>query len=858
MAISMTFERCKKLIKNIRDKRVVQKKILVVINDLYKIFTKNVKTQIRSYGGADAASGKDLVIFRDVYESETMKDLDNEQLSMFMLGLAIHEMYHLFYTDFDRTFNLMESVARSRLSAEYPNLAKMPFSDAKQRMIQHFCNIIEDAHIERRGAKNYPKFALFIDYVNMIYRQTEGTLADRANEASGAKISIFFFFVLHFAVHGSRMNFDGVPEDMKELCLSNRRAIMDCVYENNSLKRCQMSIALLDRLLPSLKEDTNSATDNALNLLNQQLGNLSDSGSEGTSSKPQDVNSSGLKKKKKKPSAKKSPEKNQEQSQDQNQDGQKTQTVSDSSENESDETVTAQSASSENFDGDEDKNEASGQSQSQEDAQTAQGEKQDESSDSGEESVAGSKSDDKSEEEDNSGEENAADSEADKSPDASESQDKGESDESESSTSGPDESVESNDDEYDYDEEDDEYGDADDFAEGDDEEDESDDTSENEDPADNSSENETSEGESTDDSEADFDESDYEDELQSSDSDNTSGSGGAKGGMGESDDDGDADQVEMFLQQLAQAIQNDALSCETEEGEHEALRNSIYNMNCECSSQLASLVDREYIRPQVKQLRDTDAKLSTEARKMIDDYVKKIVRMVESEIRTRTEGGVLQNQLNGAFASYRVMDYVTKHGADRYKLFDRNIPGEDGLDIAVQLLIDESGSMSTCTHNTVVIASIIHGICTKLGIPIRVASFDTDCYMFCDFDAPMRTSFETQICNYRPWGGTDEASALLCLEKSLLTRPETYKYLFLITDGEPGFNTTDENMTSETWLKEYQKSMIKKGVQMVACCTGDSADSVAMIYEGPKIIYNDYQRLGKRLTNEFLRPIRSM
>lgn len=839
---SMNYQRCLQMIKGITDKRLIQRKILVVILDLYMIFCKNVKATITGYCGADAASGKDMVIFRDVYGSEIMSKLDPEELSMFMLGLAIHEMYHLFYTDFDKCFKLMENVVDGR-KPEFKNLNKSCLPrEVKLRLIQHFCNIVEDAHIERRGAKNYPKFAMFIDYVNMIYRQYEGTLADRAKEAKGAKFAIFFFFVLHFAVHGRKLNFEGVPEDMRTLCLANRRAIMNCVYENNSEKRCYMSIALLDRLLPELEEVSNDATQGAANLTNQQMATRSDSNTEGASRKPKDVQSSGLKKKKRKPSAQSSTQQAQSQGQkDQQEQEQVTETqVGEQPDgNDSSQSILSSAEGSEPTGGEQmqDGSTSQGTSDNAEEEASGCGKSGEKTEDGKEDDTASGSSGSESSESPNNEEPDEQPAEND-----SGSQDEGnKSEQSESSENGSDSTEASASPEQTDSDLEDEDAEADDFAGSD------------EAPDDSGSDSD-SEGE---DSDPDFDESDYEDEHDSESMDGQSGSGGDRGGTGVGSDDGDADQVELFMQQLAQAIQNDTLSCNTEEDERKALRNSVYDMSCGTNSELSRSIYRDYIKPCVKSLSHPEARFSDETRKLIDDYVKKIVRMVDSEVKTRTEGGLLTRQMEGTFASYRAMDYVTKHGVDRYRMFDKNIPGEEGLDIAVQLLIDESGSMKRCKENTVIIASILHGICEKLGIPIRVASFDDQCYLYCDFDAPMKTTFEKQICNYQPSGGTDEASALTCLEQSLLKRPESFKYLFLITDGAPGFYTTSD-MDNRTWLRKYQKSMIKKGVQMVACCTGSNAEAVAQIYDGPKIIYNDYPKLARRLTNEFLRPIRSM
>ena len=95
---------------------------------------------------------------------------------------------------------------------------------------------------------------------------------------------------------------------------------------------------------------------------------------------------------------------------------------------------------------------------------------------------------------------------------------------------------------------------------------------------------------------------------------------------------------------------------------------------------------------------------------------------------------------------------------------------------------------------------------------------------------------------------------MLLLEKSLFERPEHFKYLFLVSDGQPGFYV--DKGTAEEWLKGYQQYAINKGIQFIACCTGSSKKEVGAIYDGPKIVYDDYNELAKRVTKELIKAIK--
>lgn len=837
------FTRFIKTLKGETNLRKVQKYAIKAFSEILWIFVPKAKISTIAYAPADAASWENVIIFKDVYESEIMKQCTPEEVSMMTMGLGLHEMYHLFYTDFAKSSSLVRCVANNLTDSEYPNLCAAQIDKStKRKMLHNFCNIIEDAHIERRGNKNFPRFKFFIDYMNMIYRRTAMSLAEVDSQSRGSKISVYFWFVLQFAVHGKKLNFEGISDEMKYLCLNTRREILECVYENDSLERTKKALHLLDKVFPLLVDQPKDSQRSA-NVCNSMMENHKDSGSE---KNPDQKAPEGLSKELNKKAPKKSR---------QNQSSEPESQEQDQSNEQDDEEQQSSKQQSEGSSESQDSEENSSTSESQKD----DSEKQSSSPTSEGETPETS--------DENEGSKHGSEDEAD-----SDETHEGESTEESMESDDDDE-----DDDYDDDEDDEDFDDDFGGASGSSYQDDGDDEVEDE-AEDFDDDNGGSTGSSDQDEDEDkdfFDESaggsnqdeefdefgdasgssyqdeefdEFEDESSDDFSQEENGSGADLSGGPDVEKS-----MENFVDALERAIKEEELQCETENDERIRLTNAVYNMDCETATELGKRVTRMYTSPRI--MVPSKSSYPPALKSMIDNYVKKICRMVEDEVKTRTEGGCVRNQFNGDFARYRITDYVTKRGPDRFRLFDRNTQGDDGLDICVQLLIDESGSMSPQTENTIVIACIIHDICVKLGIPVRVATFDDDCKLLCDFDEKMKSSWESQIMAYSPMYGTDEASALVCLEKSLLARPETFKYLFLITDGAPGFSIPD--MSPKTWLQQYQMAMIKKGVQFVACCTGSSAESVAKIYTGPKIIYNDYQKLARRLTNEFLRPIRS-
>lgn len=339
--------------------------------------------------------------------------------------------------------------------------------------------------------------------------------------------------------------------------------------------------------------------------------------------------------------------------------------------------------------------------------------------------------------------------------------------------------------------------------------------------------------------------------------------GGNEGGSGDSESERNDSYEDSILSQIERDLETEFQEFEEQDNLRRELDRTISGGGSK--SKFTDVVNRLCSR--TKAIEAGSAELNPETRAVLNRYIDQTVRKVAEEVKTRTEDGVIPYQFNGRFNSSRISDFYRKPGADKYRLFDRLTEGDEGLDIAVELLIDESGSMEGKEDEVIAISCILYGICHKLGIPIRVASYDgSETNVYAEFDAPQQPrSFEKRIVRYCPGGGTNEGQILRLFEKSFADRPERCKYLFMITDGAPG-GFLDESRaqnelnvgSSREWLRKYQLFLKKAyGIQMVACCIGSDAERVASIYTGAKIIFNNYQVLAKRLTEEFLRPLKT-
>lgn len=178
------------------------------------------------------------------------------------------------------------------------------------------------------------------------------------------------------------------------------------------------------------------------------------------------------------------------------------------------------------------------------------------------------------------------------------------------------------------------------------------------------------------------------------------------------------------------------------------------------------------------------------------------------------------------------------------------LPGE-ASELAVGLLIDESGSMSSASRITMArqAAIILYDFCSGLGIPVTIYGHtewnDVELYAYAEFD-----SLDRQDC-YRLMdmsarGCNRDGAALRFSAERLLTRPEETKILILISDGQPngeGYSGTAAAADLRAIKQEYRR----KGVVLFAAAIGSDKDRIKSIYQDGFLDITDLNTLPKLL-----------
>lgn len=183
--------------------------------------------------------------------------------------------------------------------------------------------------------------------------------------------------------------------------------------------------------------------------------------------------------------------------------------------------------------------------------------------------------------------------------------------------------------------------------------------------------------------------------------------------------------------------------------------------------------------------------------------------------------------------------------------FSRTRLPNEPSEMAIGLLIDESGSMSSASRISMAqqTAIILYDFCRSLHIPITIYGHTewsgVELYSYAEFD-----SLDGQDC-YRlmdmcPRGCNRDGAALRYVAEHLCQRQEPVKILILISDGQPN-GEGYEGTAAEADLRAIKKEYQKKGVILFAAAIGTDKERIKRIYQDGFLDITDLNKLPKLL-----------
>lgn len=211
----------------------------------------------------------------------------------------------------------------------------------------------------------------------------------------------------------------------------------------------------------------------------------------------------------------------------------------------------------------------------------------------------------------------------------------------------------------------------------------------------------------------------------------------------------------------------------------------------------------------------------------------KISRRLQKQVRQ-----VLQDQRRGGretglLMGRRILTRTLYHDDGRY--FYKNRLPQELPELAVALLVDESGSMSCADRITRARAAslIVYDFCRSLGIPILIAGHTeightVHIYSYAEFDARDNND-RYRLMDLSARSDNRDGAALRYTAERLLRRPEEVKLLLTISDGQPCASRY-YGTEAEADLRGIKREMTNRGVTIFAAAIGEDKDSIERIY----------------------------
>lgn len=230
---------------------------------------------------------------------------------------------------------------------------------------------------------------------------------------------------------------------------------------------------------------------------------------------------------------------------------------------------------------------------------------------------------------------------------------------------------------------------------------------------------------------------------------------------------------------------------------------------------------------------------------------KSLLRQLRDQQRGGKQTGLLMGRHLDAHALFR----------SDGKVFTKNALPIQPPEMAVGLLLDESGSMASCDRATYARASaiILYDFCQALRVPVMVYGHSTgasgvELYSYSEFDAIDRED-KYRLVDISARESNRDGAALRFVAERLSHRPEELKLLILVSDGQPA-DTGYYGTAAEEDLRGIQQEYRRKGILFVAAAIGDDKENMERIYGDSFLDITDLNQLPVKLTQVVKRFLR--
>lgn len=174
------------------------------------------------------------------------------------------------------------------------------------------------------------------------------------------------------------------------------------------------------------------------------------------------------------------------------------------------------------------------------------------------------------------------------------------------------------------------------------------------------------------------------------------------------------------------------------------------------------------------------------------------------------------------------------------KIFYQNKSKSDEADLVIEMLVDQSGSMSGDRIRYAKLACMMmYEVCSALNIPFAVIGHTAICKSnrvvhrhYVDFDSRDRNE-KYKLANMTTYDNTREGVSLKYAGEYLKTRKETDKILIAISDGDP-YHSSANDIYSDSIAQKDTGRVVKEleadGIKVFGVAIGKSKGAIKKIY----------------------------
>lgn len=232
----------------------------------------------------------------------------------------------------------------------------------------------------------------------------------------------------------------------------------------------------------------------------------------------------------------------------------------------------------------------------------------------------------------------------------------------------------------------------------------------------------------------------------------------------------------------------------------------------------------------------------------VKSYSLRLQRMVRQELEDRQKGTVLRHRAFG-----RGIDVRDAYRPDQQFYVTKKQP-DDLPEFAVTLLVDLSGSMLAegRIEAAKTAALMLYDFCNGLNIPCMVCGHNTSGEPGVRFT--IASTFESvdgqdryRIMDMSCGAGNRDGMALEIASSLLDKRPEEYKFLFILSDGQPA----DLGYGGALAVKDIQSIVAKyrrRGIETIGTAIGTDRDRIKYIYGDGYLDIDDLSKLPSTIT----------